>query len=258
MYLIYIDESGKNNLIDNENYVVGAFIIKEDQWQFIDREVKLLKSKGFPSIPDDEIEFHASDISHKRKRFINFTQSDTFNLFEDIYTLISNQYCVLIASVIRKEFIYSYIKKKEDINDWIEKKGYMILFERICLYLDKVNQAKESINEPIDYGILIIDSINKYYDQLLRKKIIAFLEEGTDYVKNKYLIEDPIFVSSKYRNLIQLADFIPFIVRRKYRISSKITINTQNYEKYFEIIKGKFDTCKNGQLIGCGIKCYPK
>ncbi len=208
MYLIYVDESGKPNIKDPEDYILGALIIKENQWQQIDQQVKLLKKKWFPALNDKQIELHASDITHQRKVFKDLTQQDTFNLLNDISVLISNIFCVLIASIIRKNNIYPFIRERKDINDWIERKGHMILFERICKYLNKVNRMKELVNEPIDYGILIIDSVNNKYDEIVRKKVIKLLEEGTFYVENKYLIENPIFVISKYRNLIQLADFV--------------------------------------------------
>ena len=258
MYLIYIDESGKPNLQDPEDYVLGALIINENRWVIIDNNVKALKNHFFPTIDDSAIELHASEMVNHENEFQNLTNSQIFDILEACYNLISNIDCCLIASVIRKDNIYSNIKSRSDINDWIEVWGHRILFERICLYLDKVNEENVSNGIPIDYGILLIDSVNRRYDQLLRKKILELFEKGTYYIKNKYLIEDPLFISSQYRNLTQLVDLVSFIVRRRYRNNSSNSFFNQKYLEYFNLIENKFDTDENGTIEGCGIKFFPR
>ncbi len=77
-------------------------------------------------------------------------------------------------------------------------------------------------------------------------------------MNNKYLIEDPLFISSQYRNMTQLVDLIAFIVRRKYKTPVNLdSVFNQNYLRYFETIKSKFDTNENGEIIGSGIKIFP-
>lgn len=259
MYLIYIDESGKPNLQDSEDFVLGALIINENQWYSIDNQVRALKSHFFPNISELDIEFHASDIANRKGHFQNLTDTELFNLFDSCYTLISNIECCLLASMIIKDNIYSGIKNmgRRYINNWIERWGHKLLFERICLYLDKINKENIFAGNPIDYGILLIDSVNPVYDKLLRQKIIKLLKNGTEFLNNKYLIEDPLFISSQYRNLTQLVDLIAFIVRRKYRQNQSNSIYNQNYIRYFNKIESRFDTDENGVLIGSGIKLFP-
>ncbi len=257
MYLIYIDESGKPNLQDPEDYVLGALIINENRWIIIDNNVKALKNHFFPTIDDSDIELHASVMVNHEKVFKNLTNAQVFDILEACYNLILNIDCCLIASVIRKDKIYPDIRNKSGINDWIEMWGHRVLFERICIYLDKVNEINVSMGIPIDYGILLIDSVNMRYDQLLRKKILELFEKGTYYIKNKYLIEDPLFISSQYRNLTQLVDLVSFIVRRRYRNNSSNSFFNQKYLHYFNLIQKKFDTDENGTIEGCGVKFFP-
>ncbi len=258
MYLIYVDESGKPNLQDSEDYVLGSLIINENRWVTIDNQVRTLKNHFFPTVDDSKIELHASEIVNHEKLFQNLTNAQIFDLLEACYNLISNIDCCLIASVIRKDNIYQYIRNRPDINDWIERWGHRVLFERICLYLDKVNKENVSKAIPIDYGILLIDSVNIRYDQLLRKKILELFKKGTYYIQNKYLIEDPLFISSQYRNLTQLVDLVSFIVRRRYRNNSSDSFFNQKYLKYFSLIENKFDTDENGTIEGCGVKFFPR
>lgn len=258
MYLIYIDESGKPNLQDPEDFVLGALIINENKWVIIDNQVRALKNHFFPTMDDSRIELHASEMINHEKVFQNLTNAQIFDILEACYNLISNIDCCLIASVIRKDKIYSQIRSSSGINDWIEQWGHRILFERICLYLDKVNEEKVSIGIPIDYGIMLIDSVNRRYDQLLRKKILELFEKGTYYIQNKYLIEDPLFISSQYRNLTQLVDLVSFIVRRRYRNNSSNSFFNQKYLQYFNLIENKFDTDEDGTIEGCGIKFFPR
>jgi len=57
---------------------------------------------------------------------------------------------------------------------------------------------------PPQYGIMIMDSEGITKDQKLRKQLVAILRHGTPYSQLNYLIEDPLFTDSKWRNLSQL------------------------------------------------------
>ncbi|MGQ4873289.1 MAG: DUF3800 domain-containing protein [Promethearchaeia archaeon] len=259
MYLIYIDESGKPNLKDPEDFVLGALIINEKDWYKIDSQVINIKKHFFPNLSDREVELHAHEITNHNGPFELLNEDDLFDLLRTCYELIANIDCCLIAIIIKKKKIYPFIikKGKNYINNWISHWGYKLLFERICYYLEKENRKKIIKGEHIDYGIMLIDSVNDVFDKILRDKMIKWLKEGSEYANNKYLIEDPLFISSEYRNLSQLTDLIAFIVRRKFRDNSTDSIYQKNYLKYFKIIERKFDKNKHGNIFGSGIKLFP-
>lgn len=250
MYLIYIDESGKPNRKDQENYTLVGFCINEQHYQTIDKKVDELKSKYFPKIDLDNVEIHARDIAYNKKVYTSLTFDQRFHLFEDVFKLIADIDCSIIATVIRKKEV---IKQDLDLELW----GFILLFDRFCILLDKKNKGQS--DKPGEFALLLLDSVNQNYDIRLRNKIINMLRIGTDYQDNKYIIEDPLFVTSKYRNMSQLVDCIAFCVRRYYRAKEKEKKSylDKYFEKYFDIIKDKFDKSEEGEIENYGIKLWP-
>lgn len=249
MYLIYIDESGKPTRKDKEDFVLVGLCINEQHYRNIDQKIDELKNKYFPKIDLDNVEFHAKDIAYNKKVYTSLTFDQRFHLFEDIYSLISKIECTIIGTIIRKNKIR---KKDLDIELW----AFRLLFDRFCKLLERRNKDEKKPNE---YALLLFDSIRPVYDLKLRHKIIDMFRRGTYYNQNDYIIEDPLFISSSYRNMVQLVDCIAFCIRRKYReTSTKKSYLDIYFDRYFEIIKDKIDKDKHGKIDGYGIKIFPK
>ena len=53
---------------------------------------------------------------------------------------------------------------------------------------------------------MIMDTEGSKQDAKLRGKLTPILRNGTKYSKFQYLIEDPLFTDSKWRNLSQIVD----------------------------------------------------
>ena len=82
------------------------------------------------------------------------------------------------------------------------------------------------------------------------------LIDGTLYSTLDYLIEDPFFTDSKWRNLSQLVDCVAYCVRRKYMV--KQSPQKKNvWDRQFEIISNRFDKSVTGSYDGYGIKIFP-
>lgn len=103
-----------------------------------------------------------------------------------------------------------------------------------------------------DQGLILIDSVNRVFDNKRRVHIKQFMEWGTYYSKNKYLIEDPVFVSSQYRHMSQIADMVAYLIRRVQREKHR-----NSFDIYFDYIKDKFDKDSKGRIEGSGIKVFP-
>ena len=82
------------------------------------------------------------------------------------------------------------------------------MVERINKYLTKQNEKLIEAGKGVQYCIMIIDSCGIKPDTKLRQKIAEMLQHGTYYSDLKYLIEDPLFTDSKWRNLSQLVDCV--------------------------------------------------
>jgi len=249
MFLIYMDESGKPYFSDKENYILAGFCIHENSWQTIDNEVKKLKIKYFQNLNPDNIEFHVKEISQGEGLYKKMNLKQRMKILDELYTLISKLDCTLIAVLIDKTKAYS---NKFDVDYW----GLKLLFERFCIYLEKENKKKIANGSPTECALLLIDSVNNKYDLKIRKKLLPWIRKGTEYHTNYYIIEDPIFITSSFRSMSQLADSIAYCIRRKYRPSTK-TLD-KYFDKFYSTILPKFDTDRNGNIINAGLKIFPK
>ena len=81
-------------------------------------------------------------------------------------------------------------------------------------------------------------------------------ENGTRYEKNRYLIEDPIFVDSSYRHLSHLVDCVAYCIRRNFRKAEADERERETFEAFFKMIEPKL--LKNGSRSeGYGLKSAP-
>jgi hypothetical protein len=257
LYLAYIDESGKASKRDRTPiYVQAAFVILDSEWQLVDNATNTLKAKWFPSLPPSDIELHAYEIVNQKGLYKSLGQTNSLQLLKEIYELITNINCTLLASVIHKGKLYK-LKTEDEISLW----SHRFLFERICKYIEKENENRINVNESPHHGILLLDSVNPRYDNTIRRKYHGFCHSGTYYQQNEYLIEDPLFVDSQYRNMSQLVDIVAYTVYRRTNIttkpSSKWNDTDKAIENGYQTLIPRFDKDSKGRLLGCGIKHFP-
>lgn len=215
-----------------------------------------LKAKWFPHIEPSNIELHAWHIINQKGIFKLLGRKKSLDLLEESFHLIAQIDCTFVASVIHKSRCYSRLST-DDIEIW----SHRLLFERICKYLAKENAKRISANQTPEVGILLIDSIETKYDNKIRRIYRDYLRTGTYYITNQYLIEDPLFVDSQYRNMSQIVDIVAHLVNRYTNLKTKPKATWNDIDdviaRGYQIVKSRFDTCPNGQIFGCGIKHFP-
>ena len=244
MYLTYIDESGKPERTHPEKeFVLAALSINESEWKRIDRAVTSLKLKYFPDTDPESVEFHTTDIIHHRGVFKPLSLEIRLKIVEDILRVVSEIDCDISFVVVHKDKLTN---PELDVGLFAMK----LLFERLCRFHDHANS--ENSEEDEEYGILLIDSVDEKYDNKLRIKVRGLCQKGSGRVKNRYLIEDPIFVESKYRHLSQLADCVAYCVRKRFRSTLGNPLDREMFERFYKIFEEKISGCK-----GCGIKTFP-
>jgi len=253
MYLAYIDASGRPTKKDTQtrSFVLASLIAHELQWQYIDNKVRGIKLKHFPRLAPEEIELHAREMLNREGVFKRLNWDEIYAIFDDIFNFLSDdetEICI-IAVVILKEKMYN----GKDIERW----AYRLLVERVNRFLEKNNEKIILSGGAPQYGIMIIDSCGYKRDARLRKKMTEMLKKGTYYSDLKYLIEDPLFTDSKWRNLSQLIDCIAYAVRKHFRNPPRPSFHDKNWERYFRKIYDKLDTDENGKVEGCGLKIFP-
>lgn len=226
MYLTYIDESGKPDRTDSEpEYVLASLTINESSWRDVDERVRGLKQKYFPNSRYDEIEIHATELIGHKGPFKRMPLERRLAILKDVMTIISDIDCSISAILVRKDELRS---KTLEVDIY----ALELLFERLCHFHSTSNGVNRMNGKDEQYGLLLIDSVNPKYDNKVRAKIRSLFENGTEYEKNEYLIEDPIFVDSSYRHLSQLVDCVAYCIRRHYRKAEVSDWERETYESF--------------------------
>ena len=254
MYLIYLDSSGSPLIKEPEDYVLSAIIVNESNWTMVDNKVKSIKLTHFPNIPDNRVEFHAKDMENNTGIYRNMPHDQILRIFDSIYGLFaSQQYSDFPASLISIVVQKRNLRKRDlDLELW----SHRLIYERLNKFIDKRNQLAISNGRYVEYGLMIEDTEGQKKDEKLRNKLRGMLIDGTLYSTLDYLIEDPFFTDSKWRNLSQLVDCVAYCVRRKYMV--KQSPQKKNvWDRQFEIISNRFDKSVTGSYDGYGIKIFP-
>jgi hypothetical protein len=249
MFLAYLDSSGGSTFQDVEDYVLTSAIINESNWQSIDNGIRAIKLSHFPNLPDPDVEFHAKDMMSHIGVYGAIKWNDIWSTLDDLFSFLSDpktEICI-ISVVIDK----TKLRHDKDIETW----AYRLLLERINKYIDRQNVQLVQSNHTPQFGISIIDSCGLRGDQRLKNKVYSMLRNGTMYCKLEWLIEDPLFTDSKWRNLSQIADCVAYSVRRHLRKGTK-TFKDPHWTAYYNQIQVKFDA-PNGSYMGYGLKIFP-
>jgi hypothetical protein len=203
-----------------------------------------LKLKYLPDADPESIEFHTTDIISHKGAFKGMSIVTRLGIIEDLIRLVSETDCHISAVIMKKNELTN---PELDIGMFAMK----LLFDRLCSFHEHVNSANAEDDE--EYGILMIDSVDEKYDNKLRIKIRELCKSETRRIKNRYLIEDPIFVDSKYRHLSQLVDCVAYCIRRKYRSRQSNLKDEETFERLYLLMEKKISDCKR-----CGIKIFPE
>lgn len=251
MYLCYLDSSGGSLISDPENYVLSSLIINEGSWALIENQMNSLKQKHFPLLSPEEVEIHAKDMMNGEGIFktVNFTK--TYAILDDVFDFLSgNAQIFTIESVLIEKNKLS--KKSLDLELW----GHRMIFERINKFLQSENINLVQNDNPPQFGLMIEDTEGEKKDQKLRKKVKEMLKNGTFYSKLDFLVEDPLFTDSKWRNLSQLVDCIAYAIRSAYG-HPNTQWKRQKWSQYFKKIEPLFGKCTDGSYENCGFKIFP-
>lgn len=243
MYLIYIDESGTTNLSDHRNYILAAVLVHERKWENLNNKIQEMKNRLFKN---SEIEFHTSHIVQRIKDFENLEYRKSREILTSMADIIASNRCMLISVIINK----SKIQDKD--KEWVQEWAWRLLLERIELFLRTRNLKSQS-----NYGLLCVDNNNEKITDHIKGIIHNFRIQGTMFVNSKYIIEDPFFVDSAMRNMVQMSDFVAWVVKQWYSIQNGNKEFSKINRKIFDTIKHRFDNI-DGSFLGSGIKIHPE
>ncbi len=241
MYLIYTDDSGSPDKTSYTKYFcLSAVIVCERDWN--DIEIKINEIKSRYSLP----EIHTRNLFRRKKEFVHIKDdSQVCKIIGEIYSLISKFDITLISSIIdKKKFYDQYYFENAEFKAWEH------LVERIDMC---IGQLRNKNNNYYENGLIITDNnSSKDHDNIVRSYLQMVRYYGTRFHKIKYVIEDPLFSVSKWRNLIQIADSIAYC-------SVQYLLNEPFFVGQFQTIQHKFDKKKGtGDIFNYGFKVFPK
>lgn len=250
MYLTYIDESGKPERTNSEpDYILASLTVNEVSWRDADEKVRALKGKYFPDASWDEVEIHAKEIFNHKGPFKNMGLAKRLAIFEEALAIVSELDCTISAVLVRKDEL-------EDGAD-VESIAVELLFERLCRIYELSNDESRMSGMEDECAILLIDSVNTRSDNRIRLMFRHLAEDGPGHTRNRYLVEDPVFVDSSYRHLLQLVDCVAYCIRRFYRRAEVDEAERETFESFFRIIEPRLLEGDSG-WEGYGLRTYPR
>jgi hypothetical protein len=250
-----MDESGKPNYNDAENeYVLAAITIHESEYKHIEDELSKVKRKYFPEMDPKDVEIHATDIISRKGLFSKMDVTTRSQLFKDVLGTLDEIDSVVNCTIIRKNLLKNH-------PDDVDNLAYKFLFERLCMTHTTLNKKLIKNGTDPQFGILFMDSIQPKFDEKIKSRVRNMIIEGTEHIINDYIIEDVVFVDSRYRAMSQIADCIAFAIRRYHRMSFSGHVTESElsfYSECFKLIQPHIRKGPKRQIYGAGLKIYPQ
>ncbi|AMH95432.1 hypothetical protein AR505_1717 [methanogenic archaeon ISO4-H5] len=249
-----MDESGKPNYNDTENeYVIAAITIHESEYKHVEDELSKVKHRYFPDMDPRDVEIHATDIISRKGLFNKMDVATRLQLLKDVLNTLENIDSTVNCTVIRKDLLKGRVSDVDNV-------AYKFLFERLCMTHIKLNKKLTRNGSDPQFGILFMDSIQPKFDEKIKSRVRNMITEGTEHIVNDYIIEDVVFVDSRYRAMSQLVDCIAYVMRRYHRLTFLNSGNDSElsfYRDCFDIIRPHIRKGPNGRMKGAGLKIYP-
>ena len=245
MYFLYVDGSGQTKIKrDRQNngwYILSGVIVHEGDWRDIEKNLAEVKKEAFPEQDPEDVELHAYSIWNNqvfcKNKKLNMTLAKKREVFSRVLDLVCKSKITLIDTVISKD----EMRARYEVPRFIEY-SWMFILERFEGFLKL--QSERTNN-----GLIFVDSSQKVPESEIKNIIRRMVREGSPQQQVDHVIEDPIFVESHRRNLIQVADMIAYVVYKHHK-------GDPQFREWFEMLKPKM-RMRDGKLEGVGFKKFP-
>ena len=211
------------------------------------------KEEDPKEIPQD-FEFHMKDISRKERYFKSLKGDDEkwYSVLYKIYKFISTLFIKIITVIIKKDVFY------EDYREGLAKWAFELLVERLNRFVLYKHPDEDQ------HIMVVMDSVNKDFDEKKRKEVENFMEHGTGHGWTEYpeqVIETPFIVDSKIHNGVQLADALAFLIIRYAMKHFDLNPNAffnQYCDSFIKMLDAKFYRYEKYSLQDHGIFFFPR
>jgi hypothetical protein len=235
VYLVYVDENGISSKKHHDDYFsLGAVMIPEQAWAYIDGEVRKLKIAKFGNA---NVEIHSANLYKQKGEFKDYLESHCYEILREVYDLIGRLDMTLFSVLLDKQVL-------SDPDQDAELETWEMLLERIQLAVSGFCKSTKRD----EYSMIIMDQKDQVRDERIRNYVKYCQIYGTEYVKPlDRIIDEPSFTPSKWRNLTQLADAVTYCFKNQY-------LEEQFFVEQFPKILSRYHNNGNGRIDGYGIK----
>lgn len=175
--------------------------------------------------------------------YLHYDPNIRLKILEEVFTLVSKIDVTLVSSVIDK---VKYLQEYDDGQE--ESRGWTHLIERCEMGVADLCREQNFLEN----GLIITDhNTSDAHDEIVRSFLQIIMIKGTGFLTVTHIIEDPLFVVSKFRNLIQIADVVAYCTVR-YILKDEFFMNQ------FEMIRPRFRHSPEGNIINYGLKIFPE
>lgn len=237
-YIIYVDESGDHSLTSiNNDYpiFVLAFCIFDKKSYSLNAVTKLKKFK-FKHFGHDMVILHENEIRRDKGAFKKLKSKERkSNFLSELTSIIDEEDFTIIATVIKKDELYSYTNSPYDI-------ALKYCLERAYKFLQEKGQDNKTTH-------VVVEQRGKKEDEELELEFRRICD-GDNY-PNIQLPFD-IILANKMSNSagLQLADLVARPIGLK-------VLKPELENRAYEIIKTKFHKNGFGTFEGVGLKNFP-
>lgn len=209
MHLIYLDESGNtgNNLNDPQQpiFVLSALIVPVDVWQDLEKDLNACLKDHFPSLYENNVEVHATDLCSGRNEFKGLPIKDRISFRDDWMKLAEKHNLKVCYRAINKQRYARWQSRVFGSGVFINPQ--VSAFALLASVLDSYLGAQN------DVGMFIFDD-NKEVTKDIEKSI-RILRGGEKKIKIENVIEKGFFIDSGKSRVLQLCDVFTYSARKK-------------------------------------------
>jgi len=242
---LFLDESGTSDLTNiDPSFPVLALtgvLITDDSYKELQTKITSLKQKYFPG---KDVVLHRRDMRKYERGFeIFFDDNVKRNFYSDLNNILSEVDYMLISSVVdKKQHIEQYGKLADDPYEI----ALTFIMERTLFEADELHA---------DSAHVFIESRGKREDRIVSERYNTILYRGsqTDSVRFQQLFDTELSMRHKIDNEagIEVADLCAYPIAR-------YVLNNNEPNLPFDIIRPKIRSNSHGEMIGYGIKIFPK
>ena len=242
MYVLYLDESGKDDSwTEHNNFVIGGVAVHEGQVAGLVAALDSVQQEFFPGV-DAPLHFHAVDIFKGKDKFRELGPERQTELLKRLYTKIGEQPFPNLTAFATTIDISAVNQSTQVLK---------VVFEDVITRFNTFMARQHKLGHPTK-GLVIIDQAHKdKYKAMFRE----FRVGGTRFGSVNNVVDIPYFAGRKDTRMLQVADLIAYAAFQYFEHQDAT---------FIDLIKEKFNKrSAYGPLDGfkhitndSGCKCY--